>query len=557
MFVRSLVPLSILLCFVLAAIASDAFDPGADRPAVTDTTLVEAAKLLDLEFTSRERAQMREMVDDQTDAWRLLRGVDLPNDLAPALIFDPTPPGCEPDPGPARPAVWSDPGEVLRPDDDDALGFLTIGELGVLLRSGHLTAVELAQTALDRLRTFGPRLECVVSLTEDIAAEQAARADAELAAGLDRGPLHGIPYGLKDLFAVKGTRTTWGAAPYRDQKIDGTATVAARLEEAGAVLVAKLSLGALAWGDVWYGGRTRNPWNLEKGSSGSSAGPAAAVAAGLVPFAMGTETWGSIVSPSDRCGVVGLRPSFGRVSRAGAMALSWSMDKVGPLARTAEDCAVVLDAVRGADPRDRTARDLPFPYDPGIDVARLRIGYLVDEFELEYEGRDLDLAALDVLREMGADLTPVTLPDLPANCLEFILNAEAAAAFDRLTRSGSDDEMVRQIDWAWPNVFRASRFLPAVEYIQANRVRALLMQRMAALMSQVDLYVCPATAGHNLLVTNLTGHPSVAVPAGFTEEGMPHGITFVGRLYGEAVMLAVAEAYQRAAGFAGRRPPGF
>jgi len=323
------------------------------------------------------------------------------------------------------------------------------------------------------------------------------------------------------------------------------------------VLVAKLSLGALAWGDVWYGGRTRNPWNLEKGSSGSSAGPAAAVAAGLVPFAMGTETWGSIVSPSDRCGVVGLRPSFGRVSRAGAMALSWSMDKVGPLARTAEDCAVVLDAVRGADPRDRTARDLPFPYDPGIDVARLRIGYLVDEFELEYEGRDLDLAALDVLREMGADLTPVTLPDLPANCLEFILNAEAAAAFDRLTRSGSDDEMVRQIDWAWPNVFRASRFLPAVEYIQANRVRALLMQRMAALMSQVDLYVCPATAGHNLLVTNLTGHPSVAVPAGFTEEGMPHGITFVGRLYGEAVMLAVAEAYQRAAGFAGRRPPGF
>ena len=407
------------------------------------------------------------------------------------------------------------------------------------------------------MKGHGAKLECVITLTEDLALRQAARADAEIASGKYRGPLHGIPYGAKDLLAVRGYRTTWGAMPYKEQVFDENATVIEKLEQAGAVLVAKLTLGALAWGDVWYGGKTRNPWNLEEGSSGSSAGSAAATAAGLVPFAIGTETWGSIVSPATRCGATGLRPTYGRVSRSGAMALSWSMDKIGPICRSVEDCAIVFKAIYGPDGRDPSVVDVPFEYRGRVDFDRVRVGFAKSLFEDESEGKAHDEAALRVLERLGAALVPIEFPDYPVESLAFILSAEAAAAFDELTRSNRDDLMVRQVRDAWPNVFRASRFIPAVEYINANRVRYMLIQEMQKVMSTVDVYVAPSFGGDNLLLTNLTGHPCVVLPNGFDEAGCPVSITFVGRLFDEGTLLAVAKAYQDATGFHLKHPPLF
>jgi len=447
------------------------------------------------------------------------------------------------------------PTDVSIPDDIEGLAFRSIRDLAELIRTRKITATALTRMYLDRLKRYGPRLECVITLTEELALEQARRADEEIAAGTYRGLLHGIPYGAKDLLAVKGYKTTWGAMPYKDQVIDTDATVIRKLEEAGAVLVAKLTLGALAWGDVWYGGTTRNPWNPERGSSGSSAGPASATAAGLVAFAIGTETWGSIVSPCTRCGATGLRPTFGRVSRAGAMALSWSMDKIGPICRRAEDCAIVLDAIRGPDGIDRTVMDLPFSYDHEIDLSVVRIGYVKELFEEDYPQRETDAATLETLRRLGADLIPITLPAYPVEALAFILSAEASAAFDELTRSGRDELMVRQIKNAWPNVFRSSRFIPAVEYIQANRIRYLVMQEMEQL--DVDVYVAPSFGGNNLLLTNLTGHPCVVVPNGFNDEGSPVSISFIGKLFDEGTLIAVAQAYQDATDFDETHPPLF
>jgi len=397
----------------------------------------------------------------------------------------------------------------------------------------------------------------VVTLLEDVALRQAARADRELAAGRYRGPLHGIPYALKDLFAVAGYPTTWGAVANGFEPMAGTATVASKLEEAGAVLLAKVSLGALAWGDVWFGGQTRNPWNLEEGSSGSSAGSAASVSAGLVPFAIGTETWGSIVSPSSTTGVTALRPTFGRVSRAGGMAVSWSMDKVGPICRAAEDCGMVLDAIRGSDGVDRSAVNVAFNYTPEVDWAALTVGYLEADFEGDDASAVLDRAALDVFRSLGARLVPIELPDQPVGALSLILGAEAAASFDVLTRTGLDDQLPRQAVDAWPNVLRTARFIPAAEYIQANRIRTLLGQDMAEIMTKVDVYLAPAQRGNNSLVTNLTGHPAISLPNGFTDPTSPNAITVIARLYDEATLLAVARAYQRATDFHRRHPPRF
>ncbi len=509
--------------------------------------------IVGLEFTPAERDSMLPDLEDYRRAYAALREVDIPNDLPPALDFDPVPAGAWAPRGEDRPIRLSPPEHTRRPDDLEELAFWSVRDLAYLVRTRQVTSVELTELFLDRLERYGPELECVVTLTRERALEAARRADAEIAAGRYRGPLHGIPYGAKDLLAVPGYPTTWGAAPYRDQVIDRTATVIRRLDDAGAVLVAKLTLGALAWGDVWFGGKTRNPWNLEQGSSGSSAGSAAATAAGLVPFAIGTETWGSIVSPSTRCGVTGLRPTFGRVSRAGAMALSWSMDKIGPICRTVEDCAIVFDAIRGADGIDRTAVDAPFNYTPDVDLASLRIGYLADAFEAEDEPqKSFDRATLDVLRRLGARLVPIRLPVEALDAMPIILTAEAAAAFDELTRSNRDDLMVRQIRNAWPNVFRGARLIPAVEYIQANRVRYRMMQRMDSL--DVDVWVSPSFAGPNLLVTNLTGHPCVVLPNGFRDDGTPTSITFMGRLFGEDVLLAVARAVQEATDFHRRHP---
>ncbi|MEM0995376.1 MAG: amidase, partial [Bacteroidota bacterium] len=431
------------------------------------------------------------------------------------------------------------------------LAFYSVAELSVLIKNQQITSTELTNIYLDRLKRYGDTLQCVIRITEAIALEQAARADAEIAAGKYRGLLHGIPYGIKDLLAVKGTKTTWGATPYQDQVIDETSTVVKKLEAAGAVMLAKLTLGALAWGDVWYGGVTKNPWNLEQGASGSSAGSAAATVAGLVAFSIGTETLGSIVSPSTRCSASGLRPTYGRVSRTGAMALSWSMDKIGPICRTAEDCAIVFNTIIGTDGQDQSLIDLPFNYSANTPLSDLRIGYLKTLFESDYYNRANDSLALATLRSLGANLQAVELPDdIPMDALRPILSVEAAAAFDELTRSNLDSTLVRQVRYAWPNTFRTARLVPAVEYIQANRLRYMLIQKMQAVMKDFDVIVCSSFGGAQLLITNLTGHPCVVVPNGYQgEDRFPASISFIGNLYDEGKLLTIAKAFQQATDF--------
>ena len=520
------------------------------------SSIRQAEKLSGLQFGSADRKLMMEDLSGNLEKYEGIRNLKIPNSVQPSIQFNPTPIGVQFD-RIRRTIRWSPIDEVSRPDNLEELAFSSVAELAELILTRQVSSTELTKMYLERLKEHGPTLQCVVTMTEELALKQAARADAEIAAGKYRGPLHGIPYGAKDLLAVKGYKTTWGAMPYKDQMIDENSTVVKKLEEAGAVLVAKLTLGALAWGDVWFGGKTKNPWNLEEGSSGSSAGSGSATAAGLVAFAIGTETWGSIVSPSTRCGVTGLRPTFGRVSRAGAMALSWSMDKIGPMCRTVEDCAIVFNAIYGPDGLDQSLIDLPFNYNADVDLAGLRIGYLKSAFEGDYTGKDNDEASLKVLRELGVDLIPFELPEFPVENISFILWAEAAAAFDELTRSGQDELMVRQIQRAWPNVFRASRFIPAVEYIQANRARHILIQKMAEQMKAVDLFVTPSFGGNNLLVTNLTGHPCVVVPNGFKENGSPTSISFIGQLYDEGTILAVAKAYQDATDWHKQHPSMF
>ncbi len=527
-----------------------------DRPEITQPMIEAAEKLTGLEFTTAECDSMIDDLVDNLESYQKIRALRIDNSIPPSLFFNPIPIGKTFDKE-RRPLVMSPTRHLRVPDRLEDLAFYSVRDLAELIRTRKITSTQLTRMYLERLKKFGPRLECVITLTEELALAQAERADKEIASGKYRGPLHGIPYGAKDLLAVDGYKTTWGAEPYKEQIIHENATVIEKLEEAGAILVAKLTLGALAWGDVWYGGQTRNPWNLEEGSSGSSAGSASATAAGLVGFAIGTETWGSIVSPATRCGVTGLRPTFGRVSRTGAMALSWSMDKIGPICRTVEDCALVFDAIRGPDGIDQTLVDLPFNYDPGLDLRTLKIGYLKDLFEEDYAGRETDAATLEKLRELGAQLSPITLPDYPVEALAFILSAEAAAAFDELTRSGKDDLLVRQIKNAWPNVFRSSRFIPAVEYIQANRLRHTIIQEMQEMLETIDIYIAPSFGGNNLLLTNLTGHPCVVLPNGFSDEGSPRSISFIGGLYDEAVLLAAAKVYQDASHFLEKSPPMF
>lgn len=539
--------------------------PDAATDSITTAAVARAEELIGLSFTEAERRQMLEPaslfpgLDGRRAAYRELRAFPVGNDVPPALFFRPHPPA---EPVADGEPVWPAPPEVDRPDDLETLAYASLPELGALLRSGQVTSVELTRMVLDRLRRHDTTLHAVVTRPGELALEQARRADRELAAGRDRGPLHGIPYGLKDLFAVPGHPTTWGATPYRDQVLETQATVARKLEEAGAVLVAKTTLGALAWGDVWFGGRTRNPWNPEEGSSGSSAGSAAVVSAGLVPFAIGTETLGSILSPSTRTGVTGLRPSFGRVSRHGGMFVSWSMDKVGPICRRAVDCALVFDAIRGPDGEDPTVVDRPFPFDAGRLAGErpLRgrtVGYVEADFEGDYEGREADRATLDRLRELGAELVPVELPDVPVGTMELILAAEAATAHDSLTRTDLDSTLVRQQAAAWPNVYRTARFVPAVEYLKANQVRWILGRETRDLLSGLDALVARTLEGPSLLLTNLTGHPAVAVPNGLTDDAAPKSIAFIGSMYGEAELLEIVAAYQAATDWDERHPPAF
>ena len=532
---------------------------------ITKKMVAAAEDIAGLDFTDEERELMLDGLNRNLAAYRRLREVNIPNSVQPALIFDPVLPGRR-IPTEHRPFRLSAPQGLSRPANLEELAFWPATDLAELIRARQVSSVELTEMYLGRLKRHGSKLECVITLTEDLALKQARRADHEMTLGHYRGPLHGIPWGAKDLLAEDQYRTTWGAKPYENQVIEQDATVVQKLEQAGAVLVAKLTLGALAQGDVWYGGRTRNPWNTEQGSSGSSAGPAAATVAGLVGVSIGSETLGSIVSPSTRCGATGLRPTFGRVSRAGAMALSWSMDKLGPICRSVEDCAVVLDAIHGADGKDPTARTVPFNWNPDVPISRLRIGYYKSAFDFEpsnerqrrFSTKDFDAKALEVLRSLGATLIPIEVPDdFPTSALRIILNAEAAAAFDKLTRSERDDLLVRQGRGGWPNSFRTARAIPAVEYIQANRVRTMVMGAMDAAMKGVDLFVTPSFGGSVLLTTNLTGHPSITLPNGFRDDGTPVSISFIGRLFGEADLLAVAKKYQDTTGFHLKRPSEF
>ena len=547
----------------------------ADRE-ISAETVAAAERLAAVEFTPAERAQMLGKLDQQVGRARARRAFEPANGLGPAVVFDPRLPGVAlaPNDGGFQP---SKPAPTPLPARDEDIAFAPVTALGAWLRRGDITSTRLTGIYLERLERIGATLECTVTLTRELAMAQAARADAEIAAGRCRGPLHGVPWGAKDLLDTDGIATTWGATPYRDRVATRDAAVVARLAEAGAVLVAKLTLGALAFGDTWFGGKTRNPWNTAEGASGSSAGSASAVAAGLAGFAIGTETLGSIVSPSARCGTTGLRPTFGRVSRAGAMALCWSLDKIGPICRSVEDTALVLDAINGHDAEDPGSIAMPFAFDAGRSAKGLRLGYSPAWFDGD-AATALDRAALDAARRAGLETVALALPDLPYGTLETILDVEAAAAFEDLTLSNRDDELRRQDAAAWPNIFRAARLVSAVDFVQAERLRRTVMAVAGGLFAEVDAVIGSFANGSMLVITNFTGHPSLTLRAGFVEHwsrGMtpksddadmrpdvggptrrvPQGVTLCGRLFDEGTLCTIGMALEAEFDVGGERPP--
>lgn len=547
---------------------------------VTADQLGAAQQVSGLALPLEERQQARALVNRNREHIEALRQVPLAPEIEPAFSFrPPRPPTQAPSapqpsasaaeaPAPSAPRY---PGTTallaaqVRPARLEELAFAPVTTLAALVRERQVTSLELTRMYLDRLARHDATLHCVVTLTEDLALAQAEEADRELQRGRYRGLLHGIPYGIKDLFATRGILTTWGAQPYATQVFDYDATVVVKLREAGAVLVAKLSTGELAIGDLWFRARTRNPWDPARGSGGSSAGPAAATAAGLVGFAIGTETGGSIVSPASACGVVGLRPTYGRSSRYGCMTLRWTLDKVGPITRSVADAAIVLDAIHGPDGKDDTVPPgVPFDWDGATDVGGLRIGYvedelsglpagaLADERERFFVRKPLYDAALQTYRDRGATLTPVTLPDLPAASVYAMLNAEAGAMFDELVRSGTINELADKGSNGRANQLRATRFIPAVDYIRAQRVRTLLVQQTSALLEAVDVFLAPPSSA-SVSLTNLTGHPAAVVPAGFVD-GLPIGLMVTGRLWDEATVCRVAAAFESATDWHTRHP---
>jgi Asp-tRNA(Asn)/Glu-tRNA(Gln) amidotransferase A subunit family amidase len=566
---------------------------------ITSETIAAAEEIAGVSFTDDERAMMVRNLNNQKTAIAALHKIALDNSISPVLVFDPVPAGVSL-PAKQKERMSRERVPVMaRPGSLEELAFEPVARLSELIRTRRVKPSELTQMYLSRLKRYDPQLHCVISLTEERAMTQARAADAEIGAGRYRGPLHGIPWGAKDLLATRGYRTTWGAGPYRDQTIDVDAEVVKRLDHAGAILVAKLTLGELAQGDNWFGGITRNPWWPEQGSSGSSAGPASATAAGLVCFSIGTETLGSISSPATRCGVTGLRPTFGRVPRTGAMALAWSMDKIGPMCRSVEDCALVFDAIHGPDGNDRAVKDYPFNWNAGVRPSALRVGYVKSAFDQPerdpanpertlHATKTHDDAALEVLRGLGVEFVPIELPQF-AGINSLILQPEAGAAFEELVLSGRVKEMVQQTAFAWPNTFRSAQFVPAVDYINANRARALLMQQWWELFRNLDVIVTPTGGSSQLVHTNLTGNPSVIIPHGFREAPplsnqaarrdstraaadtgrqaqpaqpsprpeTPVSLTFLGPLFQEEKPLALAHAFQKATGFHTRKPPGF
>jgi Asp-tRNA(Asn)/Glu-tRNA(Gln) amidotransferase A subunit family amidase len=519
---------------------------------VSKDMAIAALATLGLEFTDAQIEMMLPTVNRTLASYEQLRKIDVPLDTPPALLFSPILPGH---PVPQGKSTYRAPKAVplLRFKDPEELAFLPAVQLSALVRAKKITSTALTTMYLNRLKQYSPKLTCVITLTEDLALEQAKQADTDLRRGKYHGPLHGIPYGAKDLFDTKGILTTWGAEPYQTRVADADATVIEKLRSAGAVLVAKLSMGALAQGGLWFKGMTKTPWNYEMTSSGSSAGSASATSAGLVGFSIGTETLGSIVSPSTRCGVAGVRPTFGRVSRYGAMALCWSMDKIGPICRSMADCAEVLRVLSGPDGKDLTVVNAPLHWDARKPLKTMKVGYLAAEFERANEKtKPVYADALDALGKAGVKLEAMQLPEFQLNAIRFVLDAEAAAAFDDITRSGGVDQLSGQSPNDWPNQFRSSRLIPAVEYIRAQRARTIYMQKFAELMGQWDAFVSPA-GSQSLTATNLTGHPQVVVPCGFID-GLPQGLLFTGRLFDEGTPMRLAYAYEQATDWHTRRP---
>ena len=538
--------------------------------------MIQAAEVLTgVDYTPAERAQMLDNLEGQIASAKARRGVALANSVPMALRFDPRLPGFAMPHGAS--ALTQSTERSPLPTSDEDIAFAPVTALSHWIASGQITSRRLTQIYLDRIALLGPRLECFAAVTPDLALAEAEAADALLGAGTNLGPLHGIPYGLKDLFDTKGIVTGWGAEPFRDRMPDADATIVTKLRAAGAVLLGKTTVGALAYNDIWYGGVTRNPWNLNEGSSGSSAGSASATAGGLCAFAIGTETLGSITSPSQRCGTTGLRPTFGRVSRAGAMALCNSLDKVGPMCRSVEDCALVLAAINGADMADRSSIAAPFIFDAAAPIAGLKVGYLPEAFA---EGATpVDHAALAAVRRLGVDVVAVSLPDLPYGALMNTLYAEAAASFEDLTLSNLDDTLTWQDEGAWPNTMRKARFLSAVDHVQLDRLRYLVMQALDGLFQQVDVLVGPFMTGPMLVASNYTGHPCLHLRAGFEQLGtrspaslgsgklttgqadaagktfrVPQGFSIWGRLFDEGTVLNLGLALERELGVAAERP---
>jgi Asp-tRNA(Asn)/Glu-tRNA(Gln) amidotransferase A subunit family amidase len=515
--------------------------------------VVAALAALGLTFTDPQVDMLMPTANRLFTQYEALRGIDIPLDTPPAIAFSPIISGY---PAPHGPSIYR-PGKgpalirYARPDD---LAFSTAVQLGAMLRARRITSAALTRMYLDRLKTYGPKLNCVITLTEDLALEQARDADTALRRGHRRSVLHGVPYGAKDLFDTKGILTTWGAEPYQHRVPDTDATVIEKLRAAGTVLVAKLSMGALAQGGLWFGGMTKTPWNYDQTSSGSSAGSASATSAGLVGFSIGTETLGSIVSPSTRCGVAGVRPTFGRVSRAGAMALSWTMDKIGPICRSVADCAEVLRLMAGPDGKDLTVVNAPLNWDARKPLGKLKVGYLAADFERLHENSKpvYDTALMD-LRKAGVRLEPLQLPEFPLGAVNIVLDAEAAAAFDDLTRQpGGLDQLSGQTPGDWPNQFRSSRLIPAVEYIRAQRARTIYMRKFHELMEHWDGFVSP-TNSMCLTATNLTGNPQTVVPCGFVD-GLPQGLLFTSRLFEEGTAMRLAYAYEQATDWQSKHP---
>ena len=522
---------------------------------ITKKQVIAAQNLFGINFEGKAIETMLAYLNSNRKGYESMRNFPLDNAVSPALIFDPIPVDYQLSKN-AGLNDWKINEAAELPENLEDLAFYPLLDLAGLIKSGKISAVDLTKLYLERIKKYDEQLQAFVTVTEELALNQAQKADEELAKGIYRGPLHGIPYGVKDLAAVPGYPTTWGAAPYKEQVLDQKATVVQKLEDAGAVLLGKLVSGSLARGDVWFGGKTKNPWDLEQGATGSSAGSGAATAAGLVAFSIGTETLGSIISPSTRTGSTGLRPTYGAVSKQGFMVLSWSMDKVGPICRSAEDCALVFDYIRGIDPLDRTTKEVSFKPLSDPDLSQLKVAYFKELFEKDSSATGQNnQRTLEELAQMGIQPVPVNLPgNFPFEAFDIILRAESGAFFDELVRSGGVDLLVEQHEGSRANSLRQSRFIPAVEYLQANRHRTLLIEAFHQLIKDYDLILSTTYGGNQLLQTNLTGHPALILPNGFDDKGRPTSITLVANYFGEDKLIMLANAYQKQHRYHGLTP---